>query len=102
MTIMHEIVAGKKEVLNSLGLDKHIALERGLDLIGILSFVFPLHFCDAEILNMMVQLLEFVGDNGQPKVLTALTYVGKAKPMGNSFILIHICILIYYYYYYLL
>lgn len=31
---------------------------------------------------MMVQLLEFVGDVGQPKVLAALTSIGKSKPMG--------------------
>lgn len=35
MNIMHEIAAGKKEVLDQLGLDKHTALERGLDLIGV-------------------------------------------------------------------
>lgn len=49
-----------------------------------MAFVFPIHFCDGEILNMMVQLIEFVGDAGQPKVLTALTYIGKAKPMGKN------------------
>lgn len=38
MHIMHEIVAGKKEVLSALGLDKHSALERGLDLIGVSLF----------------------------------------------------------------
>jgi hypothetical protein len=35
MIIMHEIVAGKKEVLDALGLDKPTALAKGLSLIGV-------------------------------------------------------------------
>jgi hypothetical protein len=35
MTIMHEVVAGKKEVLDSLGFDKRTAIDRGLGLIGV-------------------------------------------------------------------
>jgi len=35
MIIMHEIVAGKKEVMDALGLDKITALDKGLSLIGV-------------------------------------------------------------------
>jgi hypothetical protein len=49
-----------------------------------LAFVFPTHFGEEQTLTLLVRLLTLVAENLQPDILTALTYIGKAKPIGES------------------
>jgi len=49
----------------------------------VLSFVFPYHYLEEKTLEMLIQILDYVEDDLEPQVLTALTFVGKAKPIGK-------------------
>ena len=51
-------------------------------LLLVLSFVFPAHFMHAEIIRDLMSMLE---EEHAPMTLSILGFVGKYKPLGESF-----------------
>jgi len=83
LSILHSVRLDNQDVLNSLGMTKEVALERGLRLVSVLAFVYPSHFSEEQTLTLLIRLLTLVPDKLQPTILTALTYIGKTKPIGQ-------------------
>jgi len=73
------------EILTELGLEPTEAAERGLRLLYVVSFVFPSHFQYPDILKELLTFLSIPGEHISPLTLTALTFIGRSKPIGDSF-----------------
>ena len=72
-------------VVEELGLDPEIAGERGLRLLFVLSFVFPSHFLYKDIIRDLLQMMGNQADYVAPLVLNILSFMGKHKPINESF-----------------
>jgi len=72
-------------VAEELGLDPETAGERGLRLVFVLSFVFPSHFMYREVIKEVLGMLGHQADYVAPLVLSIITFIGKAKPISESF-----------------
>ena len=90
-------------IIDELGLNPENASERGLRLLFVLSFVFPSHFMYryfyskigshnlvliSYIRDVLKELLSMLGnqeDSVAPLVLSILTFIGKHKPINESF-----------------
>ena len=79
----------QEQMLNSFclssGLDSATAGERGLRLLMVLAYVFPSHFLYQDVLTNLISLLKLPGEFVAPFTLSVLTFVGKHKPMGETF-----------------
>jgi sister-chromatid-cohesion protein PDS5 len=62
-----------------------VAAERGLKLLAVLSYIFPAHFQDPEILKKMVDLLAHEKEYVAPNVLKAFCYLGRYKSLMESY-----------------
>jgi len=88
---IQHLVANVKEalqhgpILSELGLEPTTAAERGLRLLYVISFVFPSHFQYRDILKELLTFLSIPGEHIGPLTLTALTFIGRSKPIGDSF-----------------
>ncbi|KAK6618691.1 hypothetical protein RUM43_013082 [Polyplax serrata] len=71
--------------IEEIGLNPSTAGERGVRLIQILSFVYPAHYLNLNVLNALMRLLEMDDETVAPWILSALTFVGKYKPLGEMF-----------------
>ena len=83
-------------ILEELGLNQKQAGERGLKLLLLLAFVFPSHFLHENVIRTMIFYLSIKGDNVAPLTLSALSFIGKHKPLGDAFpeltaVLVPIC-----------
>ena len=91
-------------IIDELGLNPENASERGLRLLFVLSFVFPSHFMYRYLYystlywaesrrnilcrDVLKELLSMLGnqeDSVAPLVLSILTFIGKHKPINESF-----------------
>ena len=84
--LVHTALQGDDQGLyEELNLPKDIAIEKGLRLLFVLSFVYPAHFLHEEILRELMSLLNSSNKTVSPFILSILTYIGKCKPIGESF-----------------
>uniref|UniRef100_U5EGZ1 Putative sister chromatid cohesion complex cohesin subunit pds5 n=1 Tax=Corethrella appendiculata TaxID=1370023 RepID=U5EGZ1_9DIPT len=72
-------------VIEEVSLPSESAGERGLKLLSVLAYVFSAHFQHEEILRHMIGLLNFEEEFVAPHVLKAFTYLGRYKPLIESF-----------------
>merc|ERR1719348_1238010 len=72
-------------VFEALGLNQDTAGERGLRLLFVLSFVFPSHFMYRDVIKELLSMLRQSQDYVAPLVLSILTFIGKHKPISESF-----------------
>ncbi|MCL4115786.1 UNVERIFIED_CONTAM: hypothetical protein GTU68_048938, partial [Idotea baltica] len=72
-------------MLDELQLPSDIAIEKGLKLLFVLSFVYPAHFLHEDILAQLIGLLKSTNPSSSPPILSILTYIGKYKPIGEMF-----------------
>jgi len=72
-------------VIEELGLNQDTAGERGLRLLFVLSFVFPSHFMYRDVIKELLSMLGQSQDYVAPLVLSILTFIGKHKPISESF-----------------
>ena len=73
------------EVINELGLDADVAGEKGLRLLFVLSYVFPSHFMYKDVIKSFLNMFEHAQDFVAPLVLNILSFVGKHKPINETF-----------------
>ncbi|XP_026466131.1 sister chromatid cohesion protein PDS5 homolog B isoform X1 [Ctenocephalides felis] len=71
--------------IDEVGLSPNSAGERGLRLLVMLSFVFPCHFNNLIVLKPMLQLLQHDDEMVAPLALSVFTFVGKYKPLGETY-----------------
>ena len=72
-------------IIEELGLDPDTAGERGLRLLFVLSFVFPSHFVYKDIIKELLQMTGHNNDCVAPLALHILSFIGKHKPINDSF-----------------
>lgn len=86
LTLVEGALDYDSEVLDSLNLTADIAMEKGLKLLFVLSFVYRAHFFNEEILERLYKLLNTTTNKTVSlSVLSILTQVGKYKPIGEVF-----------------
>ena len=73
------------DIVEELNLDVETASERGLRLLFVLSFVFPSHFLYKDIIKELLTMLGNSADYVAPLVLHILSFIGKHKPINESF-----------------
>ena len=73
------------EVINELGLDPDTAGEKGLRLLFVLSFVFPSHYIYDDIITGLLRNAVHKKDYVVPLILNILSFIGKYKPLNESF-----------------
>jgi len=73
------------DIVQELNLDVETASERGLRLLFVLSFVFPSHFLYKDIIKELLTMLGNSADYVAPLVLHILSFIGKHKPINESF-----------------
>lgn len=72
-------------MVNEIGLPRDSVGERGLKLLSVLAYVFSAHFQHESILKHMIVLLSFDESYVAPYILKAFTYLGRYKPLVESF-----------------
>uniref|UniRef100_A0A336L3C1 CSON002650 protein n=1 Tax=Culicoides sonorensis TaxID=179676 RepID=A0A336L3C1_CULSO len=72
-------------MVNEIGLPRESVGERGLKLLSVLAYVFSAHFQHETILKHMIVLLSFDEAYVAPYILKAFTYLGRYKPLVESF-----------------
>jgi len=72
-------------IIQELGLDQDTAGEKGLRLLFVLSFVFPRHYVYRDIIKNLLNILENEQEYVAPNVLNILSFVGKHKPINETF-----------------
>jgi len=75
----------KGDIIEELGLNPETAGERGLRLLFVLSFVFPSHFLYKDVIKELLSMLGHSDNMVAPLVLSILTFIGKHKPLNDSF-----------------
>ena len=83
--LVKESIDEDSPIVEELGLDPETAGERGLRLLFVLSFVFPSHFLYKDIIKALLTMLGHTADYVAPLVLNILSFVGKHKPISESF-----------------
>lgn len=81
---MHEIVEGNSDFFKSFSVPTAVVIEKGFNLISVLTFVFANHFDDEKVLETLIKLLsnDNLTSERVSSILQALTYIGKVKPIG--------------------
>ena len=78
-------LTGDESVLEAIQLPADIAVERGLRLLFVLSYMYPAHFLQESIIQRLLDLLDKKHSNSCPSILSVLSFIGKYKPVGDAF-----------------
>jgi len=73
------------DIINELGVDGDTAGEKGLRLLVVLSFVFPSHFVYKDTIKSLLQNMTHEKECVSPLILNVLSFIGKHKPINETF-----------------
>lgn len=84
-SLIGDCMQANESAIEEVGLSADVAGQRGLRMLAVLSYVFSAHFQHVNILRHMIALLSFDEDYVAPYILKAFTYLGRYKPLVDSF-----------------
>lgn len=84
-SLISNCMQSNESIIDEVGLNEDNAGDRGLRMLAVLAYVFSAHFQDVNILRHMISLLSFDEDYVAPYILKSFTYLGRYKPLVDSF-----------------